>query len=689
MHKYDLKSKKPFKSIWFGNFFEPAYNDKNYIARSIKDIENMGFTSVELDSKSWQDFFDRYEGKDASEYVKMQEYMIQCIKESSLGHWFLAIYLNGDNLYPSIRFSPPVIGEGVIDINGLPQRYYRYWSQKAQDSMIVHVKELFSLYPENHTALQSGNKKVLPICSMWDPIAAPSFDEDGINRYHMFLKKRYDNIELLNKRYMTDIKDVCELMPEVYWVDKLPAQQDIDQKTPVYWKHADNQLYKAYELTEYFKAMQARFRELNENLYLMPNLSQWSIFLNINTGRPDDLWDTSNRGIDPYWIAQFVDDATFMTVPMLPDSTPNPYVSEYQNSMMRSMNEGRPFTVGFYLGRHIAFDIYREITPAEIIGSAVASGADGYHAYGYCGLDDGGVMHKLGKAFKKSITDANKWMDTVIPKIKGTPRKQVALLFPSQMSTTESYSAKGNENRRLDSLGLYQAACDNGMMIDVIHIDQIEKGILSNYEMLLLPQNSCYEIEPSGTAEKQIKEFVENGGVVISTVNEPISQKIFAIKTAAHPKECIRFKEGLIPAGTNFRSFEDGEEIAHYEDSKLPAAVRHTYGKGKVYSFGYAIGEEYLSHKNEVVPPQYGNRVFYPLNLTNEDPFSFILQSELQPVAKPERGISYSEFDNGLAVVNHTSYPFDISSIKGTRYFIHNVGNQNMLIGHSAVFIEY
>ena len=109
------KISKPFKSIWFGNFFEPAFNDKQYVKEAICDIKEMGFTSVELDSKSWLDFFQRYEGKPASQYVEMQEYMIDRIKSENLDHWFLAIYLNGDNLYPTIRFSPAVIGEGIVD----------------------------------------------------------------------------------------------------------------------------------------------------------------------------------------------------------------------------------------------------------------------------------------------------------------------------------------------------------------------------------------------------------------------------------------------------------------------------------------------------------------------------------------------------------------------------------------------
>ena len=37
------------------------------------------------------------------------------------------------------------------------------------------------------------------------------------------------------------------------------------------------------------------------------------------------------------------------------------------------------------------------------------------------------------------------------------------------MATIENYSIKGNEERRLDSLGLFELAKDNGMMVDVIH----------------------------------------------------------------------------------------------------------------------------------------------------------------------------------------------------------------------------
>lgn len=47
----------------------------------------------------------------------MQEYMGQSALKHGLTYNFLVLYLNGDNLYPHIRFSPPVFGEEVVTID--------------------------------------------------------------------------------------------------------------------------------------------------------------------------------------------------------------------------------------------------------------------------------------------------------------------------------------------------------------------------------------------------------------------------------------------------------------------------------------------------------------------------------------------------------------------------------------------
>ena len=101
------------------------------------------------------------------------------IKKQGMSHTFLAIYLNADNLYPNIRFSPPVFGESVVTAKGNDGRWYRYWSEKAQETMTEHVSQLLEMYGENMTRIEVDGEEKKPLCSMWDPVVAPSFDEDG------------------------------------------------------------------------------------------------------------------------------------------------------------------------------------------------------------------------------------------------------------------------------------------------------------------------------------------------------------------------------------------------------------------------------------------------------------------------------------------------------------------------------
>ena len=66
----------PFISIWFGNFFEPFYSNYEATRKGIAEVASLGFNSINLDSKSWEDFFARYRGEAASQYVAMHEFMM-------------------------------------------------------------------------------------------------------------------------------------------------------------------------------------------------------------------------------------------------------------------------------------------------------------------------------------------------------------------------------------------------------------------------------------------------------------------------------------------------------------------------------------------------------------------------------------------------------------------------------------
>src|SRR2546428_4571166 len=91
---------RPMLSIWLGNFFEPFYTDFKATRRGIAEVASLGFNSINLDSKPWEDFFARYRGEPASQYVAMHEFMMAEAAKLGLDYTGHSLYLSGDNLYP-------------------------------------------------------------------------------------------------------------------------------------------------------------------------------------------------------------------------------------------------------------------------------------------------------------------------------------------------------------------------------------------------------------------------------------------------------------------------------------------------------------------------------------------------------------------------------------------------------------
>ena len=153
--------------IWFGNFFEPFYSDRESVRRGIAEVAALGFTTLNLDSKPWEDFFARYRGEPASPYVGMQEFMMQEAAARGLDYTHLALYLCGDNLYPAIRNVPPVRGEEPVRPNGELMGTYKYWSPRAQATMVEHVRGLLKLYGKGMRR-REGSRIIMQ--TMFEPI---------------------------------------------------------------------------------------------------------------------------------------------------------------------------------------------------------------------------------------------------------------------------------------------------------------------------------------------------------------------------------------------------------------------------------------------------------------------------------------------------------------------------------------
>jgi hypothetical protein len=436
--------------------------------------------------------------------------------------------------------------------------------------------------------------------------------------------------------------------------------------------------------------MRRRFAELPQNPYLSPCMAQWSYFLNVDGSKLAgvglaDLWDTATRGIDVYELAPYVDNCHFMTVPVIPQGDPDAYVTACQHSMMRAMNGRRDFIGGVFLGRFLYSDVYASLTPCEIIGSIVASGAKGYCAYGINGLDDGGMLDRMDIGFKDSLAAANAWAKEVIPQINGKPKTDIAILFPSAMACFEPYALPGSYERRLDLLGWYKSCCDLGHSPDVIDLNMIEAGALENYKVLIVPANSCYRAEPRPEAERLLAVWVDDGGVLIHGPQDHFVKAACNIYGAPHGKDGVSYRgEGLLPCGDIFNVFEGEEKLAQCAGDGAGCIVRN----GTVYSFGFNYGSSYTTKTAPHVPLQEKNNALYPVYLTDKNILADILDRHIvssSPVIS--KGIETAVFENGVVIVNHTPHPITLPETSRKKTFQRPV-NGRMLLSRSAVWIE-
>lgn len=710
---------RPYMNVIFGNFYSPAFDDEAFIDETMELIRNLGFNSVMFDTKAWEDFKERYETGALSQYVKMQEYMGKSAHAHNLAYNFLLLYLNGDNLYPHIRFSPPIFGEEITYLDGTAGRWYKYWSDKAQASMKEHVERIMESYKEGcQRCVTEDGREVIPVCSMWDPVVAASFDEEGQNRYRSYLKKFYHgNIEKLNENYGISAVDFDSLMPKEYWYgvkyQETPfyTEDDVQKRTPKFYVWRDNTFWKIHEMTEYFKSIGPKLKEKNPELFLCPDLSQWGYFLNIY-GREQqdmdnefsDLWDTAVRGIDMYALAPYLDCCHFITVPVTPDGCADAYVVSCQHSMMRVMNKEKPMIGGIYWGRYIYNDIYAQLAPAEIIGSMTACGMDGYTCYGMNGLDDGGVMNRMDEHFQESLYLANDWFAKVLALRGKNKKKEIAILFPSEMAHLEPFEVGNNKIRRLDLLGWYKICCDLGYQADVISNHQIENGDLDGYSVLIVPANDCYFAAEHEILEEKVRQWVGKGGVLLHGPKDMLAENCFHIQGEDCKKTPYRYGKVIIPQGECFCRYLEGTEIAPYVDGAGSCVVEHKGAElarrmkqfkkvsGAVYSFGVQMGASYAAKNIPHVPYAQGNKEMYPIIQSKTTLIKDILNRHIVP-ASPicERGIETAVYENGMVIVNHRSTPFVLPQKYEQeiyQYPWHGEKNgKGVLEGHQAVWV--
>jgi hypothetical protein len=659
-----------------------------------------------------------------------------------LDYTHLALYLCGDNLYPNIRDVAPVRGEESIRPNGQPMGTYKYWSPKAQATMVEHVRGLLKLYGKGIHRRPDGRPVMM---TMWEPIPKPSFDAEGKQKYLAWLEKRYGgDFSKLCKRYEIPLtpslsggegarragegaaRSFYDLKPEEYWLrpEELnwvgcarPTAEDFARRTPDFYRWIDNQTHLAEVLEEYLAAMLKQWREVDPNLFIEPMLHQWGYFFN-PPGAID--WQTGQRALDVYRCAKHVDSVLFVSFPLNAENRADAMALSVEGSILRNANEvaqasrlcaesqkhtGKMpvplgFTAGLFLGRHVNGDIYNVVPPAEAIATHVANGAKGLYVYGYSGLDDGGVLFQMDSVFKDSIRAGNEWAAEVIPMLDQPRAKEVALLFPAEMSLYEPLEVDTGGRHRMDLLGWYQQFTDLGWHVDIVHPDQVVAGALKDYKHLVVPTNSLYDLSnPAGQAgrlshydnkvlEAAVKKFVAVGGNVFHGPHCDLAKRALGIKEQAVAFDCLDWDEEIIPHGWSTVAFKSGKAVAKYIQSGKTGIAETKLGKGKVFSFGFQYGYAYCRRTMPIVPPQYGKREMHPIVLLTKTPVEKLVGiSPLAPM-KPLKGVEFACFGKSLVVVNHRSSPVDIRGIKAKKVIAQVPSAKGWLAAHSAVYCK-
>jgi hypothetical protein len=683
----------PIIGLWFGNFFEPFYSDKEAVQKGIAEIAQLGFNSINLDSKAWEDFFARYRGQPPSQYVAMQELMMHQALARGMTYSHLALYLCGDNLYPTIRDVPPVRGEESIRPNGQPMGTYKYWSPVAQATMVDHVRGLLKLYRGGMTRLPNSSRIVMQ--TMFEPIPKPSFDAEGRHHYLTWLEARYkSDVQLLNQRYHLSAGSFSDLKPNEYWLRPgeldwvncaRPTREDFDNHTPDFHRWIDNQTYLSDVLTDYLAAMKQHWREIEPDLFIEPVLHQWGYFFN---PPGQGAWQTGLRALDVYRCAAHVDGVLYIAAPLNAENRPDAMALSVESAIMRCANEHRPFTAGLFLGRHVNGDIYRVVSPAEAIATYVAGGAKRLHGYGYSGLDDGGTLFRMDPIFKQSLRTGNQWMTQVIPLLQSPRAKETAILFPAEMSLYEPLEVDRDGRNRMDLLGWYSQFVDLGWHVDILHPSQIIRNGLTAYRHLVITHNSLYDMGENRPLEQAVREFVANGGTLLHGPHCQLAQNAFGIEERPIEFDCIDWTDQLIPHGWSTVSFPAALPIATYIQSGKCAIGQSNIGGGRAYSFGFQYGYAYSRLSMPVVPPRYGKREMHPVVLLEKTPVDALIgQLPILPIPAI-KGVEFARFGDALIAVNHRSDPVEISRIRTRRALPQISSSSGSLAAHSATFLQ-
>jgi hypothetical protein len=243
---------------------------------------------------------------------------------------------------------------------------------------------------------------------------------------------------------------------------------------------------------------------------------------------------------------------------------------------------------------------------------------------------------------------------------------------------------------RLDLLGWYRQLTDLGFNVDILHPDQVKAGAVSDYQLLVLPTDACYEFAPDTKLEHALAAWVQAGGVCLHGPGNALAKAALGIREEDVEFDCIEAGDRLlIPDGWTTVAYPAAERLAGYHRRGGTAIGQTRLGNGRVLSIGFPYGFAYAT-KRPPVPHGYHREEAVGVQLLAEHPVVCDLR-KLCPVRWcGGRGVETGWFDRSVVVVNHRNVPINLTpllAVAGEADWQYQVGGE-VLLPHSAVVIS-
>jgi beta-galactosidase len=498
-HKSTSKSDYLPISVWYSGgkarapmLSEITSNSREEWRHDLQQIKSLGFTTV----RTWVDW-QRCEAEEGKYNFANLKLLFDLAQE--LG---LKVIIQVYSGYDGFGFAPDWVHRkfpgGFVDL----QSVYAISSPPSNQFCSDHkgIRDaVLKFYTE--TAKVASKYPNLYGWDLWsEPKSARFVCQDTKERFRQWLMNKYKTLDALNMAWYETYKS---------WEDVQPQRSG---GIGTYAMDADWGFFICEKGAEDLRSMYEAVRKFDKKGIITSHASPPSIF----GGQLDDFYMA--KSVDFYGVSvypKYLTTNTWRSVIIGPDFSYSAnrenggfYVGEFQGGFStNSMRVGNPVTPGDH---------------RTWIWSLIAEGAKGINIYAYYVMSSGRESGGFGLInLDGNITERAKKLGEIariIEKnntlfVKSIPTKaEIALVYNplTRIVSRNRMEASGGFAGSL--IGYYRTFSENNIPVEYIHINELETANISRYKLIIVP----YPIMFTSEAAKGLKNYIENGGCVVS-----------------------------------------------------------------------------------------------------------------------------------------------------------------------------